>query len=86
MTLVPIGDPPSRRARWCPSCAVWIETRRRRCHCGTAVVRPPFRSKKPRAGELRPGIVAEFADPRDDYDPTPVLAALRARLQEPTRP
>jgi hypothetical protein len=27
-------------------------------------MRPAFRSK-PKAGELRPGVVAEFADPRD---------------------
>jgi hypothetical protein len=83
LVLTPDGEPPSRGARWCPSCHVWIESAelrgRRRCWCGTAVVRPAFVSKL-KAGELRPGIVAEFADPRDRYDPTRVLTELRARL------
>lgn len=80
--LTPDGDPPSRGARWCPSCREWrTELRgRRRCLCGTAVVRQPFQSK-PKAGELRPGVVAEFADPRDSDDPIWELEALRARLK-----
>jgi len=67
VNLQPMGDPPDRSARWCPSCGLWITNLRGRRRCGlchTAVVRPPFRSR-PRPGELRPGIVAEFDDPRD---------------------
>jgi hypothetical protein len=38
---------------------------------------------KPRPGELRPGIIAEFNDPRDhDTIGTATLAKLRAQLQE----
>jgi hypothetical protein len=43
-------------------------------------MRPMVRQPKPKEGELRPGVVAEFADPRDRYDPAFVLAELRARL------
>jgi hypothetical protein len=81
--LTPESDPPSRSARWCPTCRLWLTELcgRRRCRfCGAAVVRPAFRSKT-KAGELRPGVVAEFADPRDRYDPTRELAALRTRLK-----
>ncbi len=82
MDLTPIGEPPSRGARWCPSCRCWygfIGGRRRCGFCGTAVVRPtkPERSVP---GELRPGVVAEFDDPRDLDDPDP-LAELRGRLR-----
>jgi hypothetical protein len=67
VSLTPIGDPPSRHARWCPACQLWLEhTRSRRCVCGAAVVRQPYRARvRPQAGELRPGIVGEFEDPRD---------------------
>lgn len=87
MDLTPQGEPPSRGARWCPSCAEWVEhlRGRRRCHCGTAVVRQ-VQVEKPRAGELRPGVVAEFADPRDRYEPVRELAEMRARLMVSTRP
>lgn len=82
LELTPEGTPPSRFARWCPSCRCWLEhTGCRRCfYCGAAVVRQP-KIVKLKAGELRPGVVAEFADPRDRYDPTRELAALRARLR-----
>lgn len=82
MDLNPVGEPPSRSARWCPACQRWIvfQFGRRRCaSCGTAVVRPA-KAEQPRPGELRPGVVAEFADPRDRYDPSRELAELRARL------
>jgi len=68
MDLTPEGDPPTRTARWCPSCRMWVEylSGRRRCFCGAAVLRPAYRSRRPRErGELRPGVVAEFEDPRD---------------------
>jgi len=78
--LTPDSDPPTRGSRWCPRCRLWYELRgRRRCGCGAALVRQPFRTT-PKAGELRPGVVAEFADPRDRYDPQRELAELRARL------
>jgi hypothetical protein len=83
MILTPVGDAPDRSARWCPSCTVWITglRGRRRCGlCGTAVVRQPFQYKL-KSGELRPGIVAEFADPRDRYNPARELADARARLK-----
>jgi hypothetical protein len=38
------------------------------------------RQPKPKPGELRPGIVEEFSDPRDRYDPARELADLRERL------
>jgi len=80
MDLTPIGEPPSRSARWCPRCQVWKpHCGNRRCACGTAVVRPA-RVERSRPGELRPGVVGEFADPRDRYDPSRELAELRARL------
>lgn len=80
MDLTPIGTPPSRFARWCPRCCAWLEhTGARRCLCGTALVRQG-KAEKPRPGELRPGIVGEFADMRDRYDPSRELAELRARL------
>lgn len=85
MDLNPEGEPPSRSARWCPSCRVWIvfQCGRRRCAaCGTAVVRPA-KPEKLKPGELRPGIIAEFDDPRDRYDPRGELAAMRARLKKP---
>lgn len=85
--LTPIGDPPTRSARWCPKCHCWVvfQFGRRRCQaCGTAVVRP-VKAEKPKLGELRPGIIAEFADPRDRYDPTRELAELRARLKQSAR-
>jgi len=44
-------------------------------------VRPAFKTKA-KPGELRPGIVAEFDDPRDRCDPARELAALRARLHQ----
>jgi hypothetical protein len=80
--LTPDGNPPSRFARWCPACRSWYtHTGSRRCGvCGTALVRQA-KIEKPKPGELRPGIVAEFADPRDRYDPARELATLRARLQ-----
>lgn len=85
MDLNPIGEPPSRGARWCPSCQGWLDSRehrgRRRCdRCYTALVRPMKIPPKPKAGELRPGTIAEFADPRDRYDPSPLIASLRTRL------
>ena len=68
LTLTPIGLPPNRSARWCPSCCAWIERGvlrgRRRCGCGAAVVRQGLRTKA-QPNELRPGVVAEFTDPRD---------------------
>jgi hypothetical protein len=82
-SLTPISDPPDRSARWCPACGIWITNLRgrRRCRlCHTAVVRPMVHPLRPRPFELRPGVIAEFADPRDRYDPTRELAALRARL------
>lgn len=87
MDLIPHSDPPSRFARWCPACLVWLEPiqrrGRRRCGmCGSAVVRQGFQSK-PRPGELRPGIIAEFNDPRDhDTFGTATLAKVREQLQE----
>lgn len=67
-SLTPDGHPPCPSARWCPSCCRWMlraEIRgRRRCRCGAAVVRQT-RGERSLPGELRPGIVAEFADPRD---------------------
>jgi len=61
--LTPIGEPPSRCARWCPQCCCWwTHVRRRRCPaCRAAVVRQrPLRI--PRPGELRPGIVAQWSE------------------------
>ncbi len=89
MDLIPHSDPPSRCARWCPSCLVWLENEairgRRRCGtCGSAVVRQGYKST-PRPGELRPGIIAEFNDPRDQTVGTATLAQLRAQLQESRR-
>lgn len=85
--LNPIGEPPSRGARWCPRCRGWLESwqhqGRRRCEsCGTALVRPMVRQPTPKPGELRPGIVAEFLDPRDREAQVGArtLAALKARL------
>lgn len=70
-SLTPVGDPPDHSARWCPSCCAWIDRRilrgRRRCFCGAAVVRQT-RGGRSIPGELRPGIAAMFADPRDDAD------------------
>jgi len=80
--LTPDSDPPSRFSRWCPRCRLWYEhLRRRRCGCGAALVRPMKSPPKPKPGELRPGIIAEFDDPRDRYDPRRELAAIRARLR-----
>lgn len=82
MDLTPIGEPPSRSARWCPRCQCWYPYAggRRRCAvCAAAFVRPT-KVEEPRPGELRPGVVAEFADIRDRYDPSRELAELRARL------
>lgn len=83
MTLTPTSAPPNASARWCPSCGRWIERQeirgRRRCHCGAAVVRQTFRERSV-PGQLRPGIIAEFSDPRDRYNPARELAELRARL------
>jgi hypothetical protein len=89
MDLIPHSGPPSRFARWCPSCLVWLEPMvwrgRRRCPtCGSALVRPSL-PVKPRPGELRPGIIAEFNDPRDATLGTTTLAKIRAQLQEPHR-
>jgi hypothetical protein len=53
---------------------------RRRCVCGAAVVRQT-RHERPVPGELRPGVIAEFDDPRDRFDPTDTLAELRERLR-----
>jgi hypothetical protein len=79
--LAPDGDPPSRGSRWCPRCRCWYEhLRRRRCGCGAALVRPMARQPKPRPGELRPGVVAEFNDPRDHDEAKRTLTELRARL------
>lgn len=67
LSLTPDSEPPTRSARWCPSCCRWMtELRGRlRCVCGAAVVRPGYQSRHREPGELRPGVVAEFADPRD---------------------
>lgn len=85
MDLNPIGEPSSPGDRWCPSCqgwfASWQHQGRRRCECcGTALVRPMKADPptRPRPFELRPGVIAEFADPRDRYDPSRELAELRA--------
>jgi hypothetical protein len=68
LSLTPIGEPPTRGARWCPNCRAWIEAAvmrgRRRCFCGAAVVRQT-RIPKSLPNELWPGIDAEFDDPRD---------------------
>jgi hypothetical protein len=87
MDLNPVGEPPSYSARWCPSCQRWFDRSAgfgrigRRCPlCFTALVRQIRDTYRPRPGELRPGVVAEFADPRDKYDPARALAELRARL------
>lgn len=77
--LTPIGDPPDRSARWCPRHQQWTHQRTRRCLCGAALVRQA-RVDRSRPGELRPGIVAEFHDPRDRYDPSRLIASLRAHL------
>jgi hypothetical protein len=81
MDLNPVGEPPTRFARWCPYCQQWkTHTGARRCvDCGTAVIRQT-KVEKPKPGELRPGVIAEFDDPRDRYDATDTLADLRARL------
>ena len=88
MDLTPIGEPPFRGSRWCPMCRRWIDACGvRRCpDCHTAVVRPPYLGLrelvvKPKPGELRPGIIAQFDDPRDRYDPTRALAEMRTRLR-----
>lgn len=82
LTLTPDGIPPTRFARWCPGCCCWYtHTGRTRCTvCRAALVRQRSRPDRPMAGELRPGVVAEFADVRDRYDPARELAELRARL------
>lgn len=84
MDLTPVGEPPSRSARWCPRCQVWdTQARgRRRCVlCGAALIRPMVRERKPKPWELRPGVVAEFSDPRDRHEPgARALAEMRARL------
>jgi tRNA(Ile2) C34 agmatinyltransferase TiaS len=65
LSLTPDGEPPTRSARWCPTCRRWLERSGRRCaKCGTAVVRPARRVRHQK-GELRPGVIAEFEDPRD---------------------
>lgn len=66
-SLTPEGEPPTRGARWCPSCRMWVTqlNGRLRCFCGAAVVRPGYRPRHREPGELRPGVVAEFEDPRD---------------------
>ncbi len=89
MDLTPLTAPPSRGARWCPSCCAWwlaVDARgRRRCPvCRAALVRE-MPTPKPRPGELRPGIIAEFNDPRDHTFGTATLAQLRAQFQEPDR-
>lgn len=85
MDLNPIGEPPSRFARWCPSCRAWFtHTGVRRCAvCQTALVRQtkPETIAPPKPWELRPGVVAEFTDRRDAFDPARELAELRARLK-----
>jgi hypothetical protein len=86
INLTPSTDPPSRSARWCPSCCVWwlaIHARgRRRCPvCRAALVRQ-MPMPKPRPGELRPGIIAQFNDPRDHDVAAATLATVRAQLQE----
>jgi hypothetical protein len=86
MDLNPIGQPPSRGARWCPACQRWFE-RLAGCRtlgsrgpiCAYALVRPT-KCDAPKPNELRPGVVAEFDDPRDRFDPSAVLARTRARL------
>jgi hypothetical protein len=67
LDLTPDGEPPTRSHRWCPSCRMWVThlNGSRRCWCGAAVVRQGFRSRHREPGELRPGVVAEFTDPRD---------------------
>jgi hypothetical protein len=67
MDLTPEGEPPTVWARWCPSCRLWVThiNGRRRCWCGAAVVRLGYRPRHREPGELRPGVVAEFDDPRD---------------------
>ncbi len=66
LSLSPIGVPPTSSARWCPRCREWkTHTGARRCHvCGAAVVRQT-RIPKALPNELRPGVDAEFLDPRD---------------------
>jgi hypothetical protein len=82
LELTPDSDPPTRHARWCPACREWVThcRGRLRCWCGTAVVRPAWQPRHREPGVLRPGVVAEFADPRDRYDPKRELEELRARL------
>jgi hypothetical protein len=67
-SLTPEGKPPNGSARWCPDCCRWIDRielrGRRRCVCGAAVVRQT-RGERSLTNELRPGVVAEFEDPRD---------------------
>lgn len=83
--LTPIGEPPTRTARWCPRCQAWVEGHgRRRCAtCAAALIRPRVRHAATRStrDELRPGVYAEFDDPRDRYDPRAVLATLREKLR-----
>ena len=82
MTLTPDGPPPERWGwGWCPRHAQWVPTSGSRLcnYCRTPLVRLP-RPEGSLPGELRPGIVGEFADPRDRYDPSRELAELRARL------
>ncbi len=67
-SLTPDGNPPDKSARWCPVCCQWIDRQeirgRRRCPCGAAVVRQT-RGERSLPGELRPGVLPEFIDPRD---------------------
>jgi hypothetical protein len=67
-SLTPASEPPNRSARWCPGCEAWIDRTelrgRRRCACGAAVVRQT-RGDRSLPGELRPGVVAMWADPRE---------------------
>ena len=81
LTLTPVGAPPSRGDRWCPRCTTWIAARgRRRCPtCLAALVRAAPAPPKLRPGELRPGVIEQFRDPRDW--PAPDFRALRRRLK-----
>jgi hypothetical protein len=87
MNLTPPTDPPTRSARWCPSCCAWwlaVQARgRRRCPvCRAALVRQ-MPMPTPRPGELRPGIIAQFNDPRDHVTlGTATLAQIRAQLHD----
>jgi hypothetical protein len=65
-SLTPVGEPPDRSARWCPSCRAWrargVLRGRRRCLCGAAVVRQTRPAFHTAPGELRPGVVPEWTD------------------------